>query len=298
MIRAVVLDIDVNLKSFSQQLQRLGILHRIVEESGTQVVEVNSEAEARMVREAFAEWQRHDPGFDTLAVSPDYQGPKAGQDGLQWLRRGIRTLLSCPTTWLLMLASLAVAVISELGADTYAVRLLFFPLLPASDLWSLLAAIGTVTEVARTLTPMLLHFGELHLVFNLLWLWYFGKQLEALQPKWLFLLLVVATSFVSNTTQYLALEYNNFGGMSGVVYGLVGYTWVIHYCMPRSHLLINNSMFTFFVVALVLMEVFASSLIATAAHVGGLLTGLAMGSIVVLYYRVILRRSAIGGVRS
>lgn len=297
MIRAVVLDIDINLMSFSQQLQRLGVLHRIVEESGKQVVEVNSETEAHMVREALAEWQRQDPGFDSLAVPADYHAEEAGLGGQQWLSRGLRALSSCPTTWLLMLASIAVAVISELGSNTYAVRSLFFPLLPASNLWNLVVAIDTPAELVRTLTPMLLHFGELHLVFNLLWLWYFGKQLEALQPKWLFLLLVLATSFVSNTTQYLALEYNNFGGMSGVVYGLVGYTWVIHYFMPRSHLLINSSMFTFFVVALVLMEVFASSLIATAAHVGGLVTGLVMGSLVVLYYRFFLGKTAIGDAR-
>ncbi len=297
MIRAVVLDIDINLKGFSVQLQRLGILHRIVEESGKQVVEVNSETEAALVRQALAEWQRQDPGFDAMPI-PGHQDSVKHGTAQQWLSRGVRALSSCPTTWLLMLASLVVAVISELGADTYAVRSLFFPLLPVSSLWALLGAMDTPAEIIRSLTPMLLHFGELHLVFNLLWLWYFGKQLEALQPKWLFLLLVLATSFVSNTTQYLALEYNNFGGMSGVVYGLVGYTWVIHFFMPRSHLLINNSMFVFFVIALVLMEVFASSWIATAAHVGGLVTGLVIGFIVVLYYRLVLDKSAIGNIQS
>jgi len=128
----------------------------------------------------------------------------------------------------------------------------------------------------------------------MLWLWYFGKQLEAIQPTWVFLLLIILTSFISNTTQYLAIDYNNFGGMSGVVYGLVGYTWAIHTFMPRSYLLLNNSMFVFFIVMLVLMEIIASSWIATAAHVGGLLSGLLLGVAVVFYYRLILKRQFIG----
>ena len=92
----------------------------------------------------------------------------------------------------------------------------------------------------------------------------------------------------------MAIEYNNFGGMSGVVYGLLGYTWIIHSLMPRSYLLINTNMFIFFVLALVLMEVVASSWIATAAHVGGLVSGVAIGIATVLFYRLILNRDVVG----
>lgn len=293
MIRAVSLDLNINLRTFSDQLRRVGVPHRIVEESGQQVIVVNSETEAELVQRAWSDWQQQDPGFDPVAAPtahPDYR--EVSRPG--WAAIARRALLGSPSTWLLLVACLVVAVISGLGADTYSVRMLFYPLLPVSSPWALLAAIDTPAELLGTFTPMLLHFGELHLVFNMLWLWYFGKQLEAIQPKWLFVLLVLLTAFISNTTQYLALEYNNFGGMSGVVYGLVGYAWVIHYFMPRSQLLINNSMFVFFVIALVLMEVFASSWIATAAHVSGLLTGLVIGAVAVFYYRMVLGRKVIG----
>jgi len=148
---------------------------------------------------------------------------------------------------------------------------------------------------------MFLHFGELHLIFNMLWLWYFGRQLEAIHPRWLFVLLVVLTSFVSNTTQYMSSDYNNFGGMSGVVYGLVGYTWMVHTLMPRSNLQIRGSMFAVFAVfvaALVLMEIVASSWIATAAHIGGLVSGLLLGIMIAGYYRLVLKRSTISRVVS
>ena len=128
----------------------------------------------------------------------------------------------CPLTWVLMIACIGVALVSGMGSNTASVRYLFFPLLPNASLLGLLAEIDNLSLFLRTLTPMLLHFG-LHLIFNLLWLWYFGRQLESIIPWWSFVLLVAATAFVGNTAQYWQLGYNNFGGMSGVVYGLVGF---------------------------------------------------------------------------
>jgi len=125
-------------------------------------------------------------------------------------------------------------------------------------------------------------------------MWYFGRQLDPAHPAWLFGLLILLTSFASNTTQYLYSNYNNFGGMSGVVYGLVGYTWIIHNFMPRSRLVLNNSTFVVFVIALIAMEILASSWIASAAHVGGLVSGVMLGLAIVVYYRLVLRRDSIG----
>ena len=59
---------------------------------------------------------------------------------------------------------------------------------------------------------MLLHFGELHLIFNLLWLWYFGRQLESIIPWWSFALLVAATAFVGEYSSVLAVGLQQFRG--------------------------------------------------------------------------------------
>ena len=58
--------------------------------------------------------------------------------------------------------------------------------------------------------------------------------------------------------------------------------------------MLNSNMFIVFLLALVLMEIIASSWVATAAHVGGLVSGLLFGVVAVLYYRLILKRSVIG----
>jgi len=149
----------------------------------------------------------------------------------------------------------------------------------------LLGGLVSPVILARTITPMFLHFGELHLIFNMLWLWYFGRQLEPLRPAWIYPAVVLLTSFVANTAQYLLGGGSNFGGMSGVVYGLVGYAWILHRFSPRSGLLLNDQMFLFFVIMLVAMEVFASSWIATAAHLGGLLAGLFLGIVFAVFRR-------------
>jgi GlpG protein len=110
--------------------------------------------------------------------------------------------------------------------------------------------------------------------------------LEAVQSSWFFLLLVILTSFLGNTAQYYVGGAANFGGLSGVVYGLVGYAWVIHSLVPGKRLQVNESLFPVFMVALVLMELLASSWIATAAHVGGLVAGLLAGFAVYALHRV------------
>lgn len=290
MIKAASLPIEINLLRFSHFLHSQRIAHRINEESGQQVIWVQDETQALLVKDALAEWSfEEEPaseGSGSLRTQSVFD-PSGGANAL------LRACWRAPVSFLLIVACLLVAVVSLLGGDAQRVSNLFYPVLDNSGLFPLLASVDSVGDVLRSLTPILLHFGELHLVFNMLWLWYFGSQLESTQPRWLYILLILFCAFVGNTTQYLYSGYNNFGGMSGVVYGLVGYTWVVYAFMPRSPLLINNRMFVVFVIALVAMEVFASSWIASAAHAGGLVAGLALGAAAVLLYRFVLGCSAI-----
>jgi len=296
MIRAASLSIDVNLLSFSQLLQRQGVPHRIIEESGQQVIWVEEEGEADLVRQSLADWSLNS---GNLQADPASQNAVSVSLGAALLPRHSllpslrRAFVASPVTLSLIAACLLVALLRLMGTQPGRAGILFYPLLAVDNLFALLGELTSVGTLLRTLTPMFLHFGELHLIFNMLWLWYFGRQLEAIHPRWLFAVLIILTSFVSNTTQYLSSNFNNFGGMSGVVYGLVGYTWLVHCLMPRSRLQIRGSMFAVFVAALVLMEIVASSWIATAAHIGGLVSGLLLGLGVAGFYRLVLKRDHI-----
>jgi GlpG protein len=93
----------------------------------------------------------------------------------------------------------------------------------------------------------------------------------------MYLLLLCFLAFASNTVQYLWSLSVNFGGLSGVVYGLLGYIWMWQLVAPRAGLQLPPAMIGFLLLALVLMEVLASAWIATAAHAGGLLAGMVAG---------------------
>ena len=292
MIEAFSIDLDIDLRPFSRFLASQGVRHRISEESGKQVLWVESQPVAESVRAAFEQWRAQPELLDEM--NRQWEEQAAQSRPVYGFANGLfRQVYTMPITALLTLVCLVVAVVSGFGTRLTGVEFLFYPLLDARGVLPLLSDIDGFTTALRTLGPMFLHFGGLHLIFNLLWLWYFGKQLEPTHPRWLFLLVIALLSFISNTAQYLVLEYNNFGGMSGVVFGLVSYAWVIHNLMPRSQLMINNAMFGGFVAILVLMEVFAGSFIATAAHVGGLVAGLLLGLVVVAYYRGVRHKATI-----
>ncbi|MED6332344.1 MAG: rhomboid family intramembrane serine protease [Pseudomonadota bacterium] len=292
MIKAASLEINVDLRSYSQFLHNQSVNHRIIEESGKQILWVNTEQEAQFVAQSL---QRFLDEKNIHSLSTGFDLKEIQFLGKKIINATLGEFLRSPITMGLASCCLIIAIVSQFGNESDRVRLLFYPAIASSSLIGLLGDLSNPTIILRTLTPMFLHFGELHLIFNILWLWYFGKQLEAIHPVWIFLGLILLISFVSNTTQYIYIGYNNFGGMSGVVYGLVAYTWVIRTFMPRSRLVLNTNMFVFFVVALVLMEIFASSWIATAAHVGGLGSGLLLGVSAVMYHRFLLKRSVIGG---
>ncbi len=290
MIKAASLATEINLLHFSQSLKSQGIFHRISEESGQQIIWVEGEQQVALVRGALDCWS-----FEERNASPIRDSAKleVKRTLVMGLYNVLRAYVHSPVSMAMIAACVVVAVFSSLGTQPQRVAFLFYPLLDTSGFTALLISIDSVSELLRSFSPMLLHFGELHLVFNMLWLWYFGRQLESTHPRWLFVVLILLCSFTANTTQYLYSGYNNFGGMSGVVYGLLGYTWIIHKFMPGSQLLISSGMFVVFVIALILMEITASSWIASAAHVGGLISGLLFGILVLLTCRFVLGRSAI-----
>jgi GlpG protein len=73
---------------------------------------------------------------------------------------------------------------------------------------------------------MLLHFGVLHILFNMWWLRDLGTLIERRQSSWLLGAMVLTLSALSNSAQYLIGGIPAFGGMSGVVYGLFAYIWL------------------------------------------------------------------------
>lgn len=82
-------------------------------------------------------------------------------------------------------------------------------------------------EAWRLVTPMLLHYGIMHIAFNMLVLFSFGGQVENRRGSAFLAVLVIVLAVASNLGQAVELNLRGdpagFGGMSGVNYGLFGY---------------------------------------------------------------------------
>jgi len=125
-------------------------------------------------------------------------------------------------------------------------------------------------------TPMFLHFGFLHILFNMLWLRDLGSMIEARKSSRLLLLLVLTIAGVSNLAQYL-VSGPNFGGMSGVVYGLLGYMWMQGKFNPASRLSLEPQTVTFMIAWFFLCLFGVIGGVANTAHAAGLGLGIAWG---------------------
>ncbi len=131
-------------------------------------------------------------------------------------------------------------------------------------------------EVWRLLTPMFLHFGVLHLLFNMMWMWRLGPQVESNHGSLLMVVLVVVSEVIGNLAQY-AVTGPAFGGMSGVVYALFGFVWMqAQYSRTHRYALSD-------VDAVLMMGWFVLCAtgflgpIANLGHAGGLVVGLLFG---------------------
>lgn len=131
-------------------------------------------------------------------------------------------------------------------------------------------------ELWRWFTPALLHFSIEHILFNLMWWWYLGGQVERrLGAGKLFVIMIVSALF-SNWGQSL-FSGSNFGGLSGVVYALIGYVWLTGERNPDKGIAIPRGLMIFSVLWLVVgyFDMFGMS-IANMAHASGLGIGILM----------------------
>jgi len=130
-------------------------------------------------------------------------------------------------------------------------------------------------QIWRLITPIFLHFMVIHILFNMMWLWDLGGKVEKNQSAYFLGFFVISIGIMSNMIQYLSTG-PAFGGMSGVVYGLLGYTW-IRSLKPNSGYHLNSSIIALMLVWLILGYTGILGAIGNAAHLSGLLLGVAYG---------------------
>jgi GlpG protein len=181
-----------------------------------------------------------------------------------------------PLTFALVCACAVVAALSTLGDNPDAISGLFISyLMPASGGWFPEVKAG---EIWRLFTPMLIHFGVAHILFNMLWLFRLGSMIESLHGQGRFALIVLGIAGLSNVAQYLYAG-PGFGGMSGVNYGLFGYIWLRGKYDPSSGLYLTPQDKMLMLVWFVVCFTGAVGPIANTAHAAGLIAGVVWGRV-------------------
>lgn len=131
----------------------------------------------------------------------------------------------------------------------------------------------------RLLGPAFIHFSALHIIFNLLWWGMLGAKIERTLGVSMLLIVFLVSATISNAAQAIfsdPVQANLylFGGLSGVVYAVMGFVWWLGWLRPSWGLSLPNSIVGFMLVWLVLG--YADILwvnMANAAHTAGLISG-------------------------
>jgi len=140
----------------------------------------------------------------------------------------------------------------------------------------------TGPEKWRLISPIFVHFGLMHFVFNGLWLCLLGSRIERLSGSLHLILVVLLCALVSNMGQFVWSGSVYFGGMSGVIYGLLGYIWIRNLMAPHPLIALPKELILFmigwlFVCMTGILDILLGVGIANAAHASGLMIGMLLG---------------------
>lgn len=217
-------------------------------ENATWAIWVRDEDHLPKAREALAHFQANpqdaryknaESSAEAVRREEERKRQKARENVVQMSSRwGVAgsTARRCPLVMILIGASVLVSLLNGFSerADTAAVWALLFhdPRVPASpeEAGDVFASIRA-GQIWRAITPIFVHYGPVHLLFNMLMLLGMGGQVENRRGSLFMLLLVLALAVLSNVGQAVDAAVNNprayaFGGMSGVVYGVFGYVLI------------------------------------------------------------------------
>jgi rhomboid protease GluP len=134
----------------------------------------------------------------------------------------------------------------------------------------------------RLVTSMFVHSGVIHLGLNMWCLWNLGRAAEQLLGRFSYILAFFASGIFGSIASVYWHPQAAGAGASGAIFGLAGVLVSFVYLKKTpAHLKINSNMLgslgTFIFFNLVIGQ--AIPIISNAAHVGGLVMGLAVGAL-------------------
>ncbi|MBV1789574.1 rhomboid family intramembrane serine protease [Marinobacterium sp. D7] len=272
MIPVLEVPLDEDLAPFTALLWEHEVPHRVVETEDRQILLVSQSVNVDQVRTLYRFWR---DGGDLASVEiRTRRRPSIVPSVSSPLRVGM-------TLTLIGLSILFTLLIGFGGSEQWMAYLTLtdFRIVGEGIRYDSLGAMLASGQWWRLITPIFLHFSVLHILFNLLWVWVVGQRIELLQGRWALLGVVLFSGIASNIAQYL-ISGPMFGGMSGVVFGLLGYTWLWDRLETRYRFNLPPALMGLMVLWLALgftgvLEGLGLGAIANTAHLVGLLAGLA-----------------------
>ena len=132
-------------------------------------------------------------------------------------------------------------------------------------------------QVWRLVTPIIMHGGPMHIIFNMMWMLTLGSMMERLSGRFYFGLFIIGTAIASNLAQYY-WSGPLFLGMSGVVYALFGFIWIkARFDFKSGYGMDRGTVILMLIWLVICMTGWLRIPIANAAHLGGLVAGCLWG---------------------
>jgi GlpG protein len=277
MIKVLEVPLNVDLTSFAAFLWQNEIPHRIIEDTEHQALWVPRQVNAERVLFLYQQWQ---DGVELSAIR---------------LQRPIHhraNPFQFPVTLSIIALSAVITLFIGFGSE-YGVMRWFtitdFKVDGQNLIFTTLLESFKTLEWWRFITPVFMHFNMPHILFNALWLWVIGRKIEKLQGVYIYIVVILSASASSNIAQFL-VSGPMFGGLSGVVFAVLAYTWLWDK-ISRSPLFgFPPALMIFMVFWLILgytqlLEFVGFGSIANTAHLVGLISGLALVPLVKVFFK-------------
>ena len=276
-IKAGAFAAEIDLSRIDHQLHQEQIVHRFTMEANIQVLWVPSNVDVAEVMEKIHFWLQNPESLNSVTV-----GNKSVSSSIRFNAQ--------PAPVTLMFVALCFV-----GAALYYVGDSFIRPLTFWDTFERFGAQDNVFrdilsgEIWRLITPIFIHFSPAHSIFNALWLWYLGSMVERNSGIFRLLTLIALVGIISNIGQALvSTDFILFGGMSGVVFGLLSYVWLAQKIDPSSCYRLIDPLFIFMTAYMLLSTLgifdwLTAGGIADTSHIVGYITGIILALVFHLF---------------
>jgi len=246
------LPLGADMRPLLTHLDKQQVLHHVTEEEGQQQLWIADEPRIIEVAELTSKWVAGELDLSASSNQKDSINDSLKPNSSHFTEF-VRSTASVPVSLITILLGFlgAVAIFADNEQFSYAQPFLFQAI--SNGYFLSLEETLLSGQYWRLLTPIFLHFTWLHIIFNSLIIWEIGRRIEIAKGSMHLLLVILITGLLSNFAQYFAQANTIFGGLSGVVYGLIGYIGVYQQFITHPVLQFNKAAIAFFIVWLLLI---------------------------------------------